>query len=44
MKMKKLNEEKLIHDLQIVHNKGIRSLAVVLMHSYTYVVFPKKVK
>jgi len=36
MRMKKMNEEKLFRDLQIVHNKGIRSLAVVLMHSYTY--------
>ena len=32
---KKVNREKLERDLRQVYNKGIRSLAVVLMHAYT---------
>ena len=33
---KKVDEKKLREDLKRVYDKGIRSLAVVLMHSYTY--------
>ncbi len=32
-----VNEEKLREDLQQLLGKGIRSLAVVLLHSYMYV-------
>ncbi|XP_078482471.1 5-oxoprolinase [Ciona intestinalis] len=34
-KWKKLNEEKLRNDLTAILNKGIKSIAVALMHSYT---------
>ena len=30
-----LNSDQLTHDLELVFAKGIKSLAVVLMHSYT---------
>jgi 5-oxoprolinase (ATP-hydrolysing) len=36
---KEVNEEKLRQDLTVVFSKGIRNLAVVLMHAYTYVMF-----
>ena len=32
----KLNEEKTLRDLEILYNKGFRSLAVCLVHSYTF--------
>jgi len=32
----KLNEEKTLRDLKILYNKGFRSLAVCLVHSYTF--------
>ena len=32
-----INKEQLKRDFQRVFDKGIRSLAVVLMHAYTYV-------
>lgn len=33
---RELDKEKLRHDLKLIKNKGIDSIAVALAHSYTY--------
>ena len=38
-----LNKSKLRKDLERVYNRGVRSLAVVLMHAYTFTDHEKEV-